>query len=107
MRKSHASHFFDGRYLFANWQSEPTTWNKPGKWVWKTAEVFTISRLSAMEKLKSGTHIGWGCARLINANKKKKAESAALAMPPAVATLRRRKQGDMLLMVSFHTAVVH
>ena len=37
----------------------------------------------------------------------KPAESAVMAMPPAVAVLRRRPEGDQHLTISFHTAMLH
>ena len=92
------------RYLFADWEVEEST--QKGKWAWSTTKIHTVSRLSAMETLSSGV-VGWGCCRLINVSTKKPAKSAALAMPPAVAVLRKRREGDWHLSVSFHTAVLH
>ena len=91
------------RYLFADWEAEAGT---KAKWVWRTMQVHSLSRLSALETLQSHI-IGWGCCRLLNVSKKKPAESAAFVMPPAVAVLRKRREGDWHLAVSFHTAVMH
>ena len=90
--------------MFADWDPEECSTKK--KWVWRTQKVHTISRLCAMETLRSGI-IGWGCCRLMNVSAKKPAESAVLAMPPGVAVLRQRPEGDMNLSVSFHLALVH
>ena len=94
----------DYRYHFADWEEEMST--TAGKWAWSTTKVHNVSQLSSLHTLSSGI-VGWGCCRLINCSSKKPAESAALAMPPAVAVLRRRKEGDFHLSVSFHTAVLH
>ena len=91
------------RYIFYDWDEEKGNKNT---WVWRTSKVHVLSRLCAMETLDAGI-IGWGCCRLINVSTKKPAESAALALPPAVAVLRKRSAGDQHLTVSFHTAVLH
>ena len=91
------------RYIFADWEEEEGTKNS---WVWRTSKVHALSRVCAMETLDANI-IGWGCCRLINVSTKKQAESAALALPPAVAVLRRRNAGDQCLTLSFHTALLH
>ena len=67
-----------------------------------------LSKVCSLQLLRSGV-VGWGCARLINitSGRKKPAETAALALPPAVAVLRSRSEGDQHLQISFHTAVLH
>ena len=92
------------RYLFAEWEAVEVTTKR--KWVWQTTKVYHLSRLCALENLRSGIK-GWGSCRLINVTAKKPAESAALVLPPAVAVLRTRPEGDQILTVSFHTAVLH
>ena len=49
---------------------------------------------------------GWGNVRLINARVKKPAELAIMVMPPATACLTTRRQGDRVLTVSFHLALL-
>lgn len=104
MARAHMTPLVSHRYLFADWDEEES--KVKTKWAWKTSKIHTVSRLSALETLNSGV-IGWGCCRLINVSAKKPAESAAFAMPPAVATLRKRREGDWHLAVSFHLAVMH
>ena len=49
---------------------------------------------------------GMGSVRLINARSSKPAELAIMAMPPAFARLTIRKQGDRVLSLSFHMALL-
>ena len=90
-------------YFYGEGAAKPAS-NK--KKVWRTEKVHPLSLLCAMEKLKGGVK-GWGCCRLINVSLKKPAESAALALPPAVAVYRVLPAGDLQLTVSFHVAVLH
>ena len=95
------------RHLFGEWEViEPKT--KTIKKMWSTKSVHLLSKVCSLQLLRSGV-VGWGCSRLINliAGQKKAAESAALALPPAVAVLRTRPEGDKELTISFHTAVLH
>ena len=93
----------DLRYMFTDWDEGKYT---KSRWEWTTMKVHALSRLCQLESLHGGI-IGWGCCRLINVSTKKPAEPAALALPPAIAVLRRQPEGDMHLTVSFHTAVLH
>ena len=53
---------------------------------------------------KLDTIHGWGNARLVNARVSKPSELSIMAMAPAFAQLRTRKQGDRVLALSFHLA---
>lgn len=97
-------HVLVHRYLLNDWAEQEGT---KSKWAWETKKVHPLSRLAALETLKSSGVVGWGCCRLVNVSTKKPAESAALAMPPAVAVLRRRPEGDQQLTISFHVAMLH
>lgn len=74
--------------------------------MWKTDYVEEVSKAVSLQNLRSGV-VGWGGCRLLNVSAKKPAESAAIALPPAVAILRTRPEGDMTLTLSFHIAVLH
>ena len=93
------------RHLFGDWEAGTETKVKRS---WTTDKVHQLSKVCSLQLLSSGV-VGWGCCRLINLSTgtKKPAETAALALPPAVATLRTRREGDQHLTISFHTAVLH
>ena len=92
------------RHLFGEWEVDAETKTKKS---WRTNSVHLLSKVCSLQLLRSGV-VGWGCCRLINLTANKKpAETAALALPPAVATLQTRAEGDQHLTISFHTAVLH
>ena len=63
--------------------------------------------LSELLKLQAlDTVHGMGSVRLLNARASKPAEVAIMAMPPVFASLTSRRQGDRVLSLSFHTAVL-
>ena len=94
------------RYIFAAWNLDDSKPARRNARVWKTDYVEEVSKAVSLQNLRSGV-VGWGGCRLLNVSAKKPAESAAIALPPAVAILRTRPEGDMTLTLSFHIAVLH
>ena len=91
------------RQIFNGWDPEEP---KPKRAEWRTSTFFRLSKIASMHSLRSGV-VGWGCCRLVNVTKAKPAETAVFAVPPAVAVLRTRPEGDTQLKLSFHIAVIH
>ena len=85
------------------WEEEEP---KKGSRKWKTESFLHLSELMCLEKL-GGSIRGQSCLRLLNVSSKKAAETAALAVPPAVAVLRTRAAGETNLSFSFHIALLH
>ena len=73
---------------------------------WKTDNFLHLTELLCLEKL-GGSIKGQSCLRLLNVSSKKAAETAAVAVPPAVAVLRTRPAGETNLCFSFHIALLH
>ena len=80
--------------------------SKPRRLEWRTRTFYKLSKVCSMHTLRSGV-VGWGCCRLVNASKAKPAETVVFAVPPAMAVLRTRPEGDIHLTLTFHLAVMH
>ena len=96
---------FCHRKIFAAWEFQVDKW-KPDRLEWKTTTFENLSKIGSLQGLGSGI-VGWGCCRLVNVTKSKPAETAVFAVPPAVAVLRTRREGDTQLKLAFHVAAMH
>ena len=91
------------RYLFQHW-SPLAAKRKNGPLAWSSTSELMIANLLRLQSLD--TVHGMGSVRLINARAMKPAETAIAALPPCYASLTTRKQGDRVLSLSFHLALL-
>ena len=73
-----------------------------GTLAWSSTSDLMLANVLRLQRLD--TCHGWGNARLVNARVKKPSELAIMAMAPVFASLKTRKQGDVVLSFSFHLA---
>ena len=90
-------------YLFQHWTPVAAK-SKRGPLAWTSTSELMIANLLRLQVLD--TIHGMGSVRLINARATKPAETAIVAMPPCFASLTTRKQGDRVLSLSFHLALL-
>ena len=90
------------RYLFSHWTVEQR--KQKGTLAWSSTSHLMLANLLKLDRLD--TIHGWGSIRLVNAREKKPAELAISAIPPVYAQLTTRRQGDRVLSISFHLALL-
>ena len=100
-RSSFHTHICRCRYLLCHWDKQS---EKKGSVTWSTTSHLMLANLLKLQNLD--TVHGWGSARLVNARESKPAEVAIMAMPPAHANLITRRQGDRVLSLSVHLALL-
>ena len=88
--------------MFYEWT--PSSDSKPTDMKWETNCEYLVSKLCALEALSNIR--GWGCVKLLNAKLTKPSETAILAVPPATANLKTSRDGDRVLHMTMHLAIV-